>query len=86
MPEANLFKIGERVKLKTQGGRIGRIAEYRGPLGPKGAKVYRVLIRLKPRRGYVEVVESHLEAAGVGPATSQKSKRSDGTLDDAIRA
>jgi len=61
MPETVKFKVGERVKLKTQAGRIGRITEYRGPLGPKGANVYRVLIRRKPRPGYVEVVETHLE-------------------------
>lgn len=63
MPEVSAFKVGDRVKLKTQAGRIGRIAEDRGLLGPKGMKVYRVLVRRKPRPGYIEVVESHLELA-----------------------
>jgi hypothetical protein len=69
MPETGVFKIGDRVKLKTQAGRIGRITEYRGPLGPKGANVYRVLIRRKPRPGYVELVESHLEPVGATPSS-----------------
>jgi hypothetical protein len=68
MPNTGLFKIGDRVKLKTQAGRIGRVAEDRGPLGPKGARVYRVLIRRKPRPGYVEVMESHLEPAEEAPS------------------
>ncbi len=66
---AHIFKIGDRVKLKSQAGRISHIAEYRGTLGPKGAKVYRILIRKKPRPGYVEVIESHLERADAAPST-----------------
>jgi len=60
---ANIFKVGDRVKLKSQAGRIGHIVECRGMLGPKGTQVYRILIRKKPRPGYVEVVETHLEPA-----------------------
>ena len=37
-----------------------QIAEYRGPLGPKGARVYRVLVIKRPRM-YIEVLEDELE-------------------------
>jgi hypothetical protein len=66
MPEPSKFKVGQRVKLVTQAGRVGKIAEYRGPLGPKGAKLYRVMIRQKPRPGYVEVVEANMEPVAAG--------------------
>ena len=37
-----------------------QIAEYSGPLGPKGARVYRVLVIKRPRM-YIEVLEEELE-------------------------
>ena len=37
------------------------VAEYRGPLGPKGARVYRVLVQKKLRRADIEVREDQLE-------------------------
>jgi hypothetical protein len=37
------------------------IAEVRGPLGPKGARIYRVLVQKKPRHVYIEVREDQLE-------------------------
>ena len=36
-------------------------AEYRGPFGPKGAHIYRVLVQKKPRPVYIEVREDQLE-------------------------
>jgi hypothetical protein len=55
------LKVGTLVKIINSGYARARIAEYRGPLGPKGARVYRVLVQKKPRRVYIEVREDQLE-------------------------
>ena len=55
------LKIGTSVKILNSGYGPAKIAEYRGPLGPKGARIYRVLIQRKPRRMYTEVREDQLE-------------------------
>jgi hypothetical protein len=55
------LKVGTAVKILNSGYRRARIAEYRGPLGPKGARVYRVLVQKKPQRVYIEVREDQLE-------------------------
>lgn len=54
-------KRGDRVKIISGGGLTGRIVELRGPLGPNGMQVYRVLLRKKPKPAYVEVREDQLE-------------------------
>lgn len=58
------FKIGTIVRIR--GSRIMRakIVEYRGPLGPKGARVYRLLFSEKPAK-YIEVLEEQLEVESV---------------------
>jgi hypothetical protein len=58
--QAEPLKAGTYVKILFSGFHRARIAEYRGPFGPKGARVYRVLVRKKPRM-YVEVLEDQLE-------------------------
>jgi hypothetical protein len=55
------LKDGTFVKILSSGYGRARIAEYRGPLGPKGARIYRVLVQTKPRRVYIEVREDQLE-------------------------
>jgi hypothetical protein len=55
------LKRGDRVKITIGSGPIGRIVELRGPLGPNGMQVYRVLLRKKPKPTYVEVREDQLE-------------------------
>jgi len=55
------LKVGTVVKIRDSGYHRARIAEFRGPLGPKGARVYRVLVQRKPRRVYIEVLEEQLE-------------------------
>jgi hypothetical protein len=45
---AALLKLGDRVKIRLSGGLSGRIVELRGPLGPGGVQIYRVLVRRKP--------------------------------------
>jgi hypothetical protein len=56
-----LFNLGDRVKIRHSGGLRGRIVELRGPLGPGGVQVYRVLVRRKPTRKYIELMEDQLE-------------------------
>ncbi|MGO8745528.1 MAG: hypothetical protein ACLQNE_06020 [Thermoguttaceae bacterium] len=60
------LRVGTIVKIRDSGYDRARIAEYRGPLGPKGVRVYRVLVQGKPRRVYIEVREDQLEVLGEG--------------------
>ena len=55
------LKIGSRVKILNSGYGPAKIAEDLGLLGPKGARIYRVLVQDKPRRVYIEVREDQLE-------------------------
>jgi hypothetical protein len=55
------LKDGTVVKILNSGFNRAVVAEYRGPLGPKGARIYRVLVQMKPRRMYIEVREDQLE-------------------------
>jgi hypothetical protein len=61
-----LFQIGSRVKIPNLGGQIGKIVEFRGGLGPKGERIYRVLLRRKPRRDYIELRDDQLELLEAG--------------------
>ena len=61
------LKDGTLVRILNSGYSRARIAEYRGPLGPKGARVYRVLVQKKPRRVYIEVLEDQLEVLDDAP-------------------
>lgn len=54
------FQVGDWVIIKNSGYKRVRIAEYRGPLGPKGDRIYRIRLRKKPL-DYVEVREDQLE-------------------------
>jgi hypothetical protein len=58
---AEPLKDGTVVKICDSGYHRAVVAEYRGPLGPKGARVYRVLVQKKPRRMYIEILEDQLE-------------------------
>lgn len=59
--EPRSFRRGDRVRIKYYAGKPGRIVEERGPLGPGGALVYRVLISRDPVNSYIEVREDQLE-------------------------
>jgi hypothetical protein len=61
------LRVGAIVKILNSGYGRAEIAEYRGPLGPKGARVYRVLVQKKPRRVYIEVREDQVEVLGDSP-------------------
>src|SRR5262249_6366787 len=58
-----VFSIGDRVEIINFG--LGKITELRGPLGPGGAQVYRVIYRRKPKAGYIEVLGSQLRPAKI---------------------
>src|SRR5262249_37554105 len=47
-------------RIRDSGYHRAQIAEFRGPFGPKGARVYRVLVQRKPRMS-IEVLEDQLE-------------------------
>lgn len=56
-----LMKVGDRVRILNYDGQRGEIVEFRGPLGPNGALIYRVVVRSKPRRTFIELREDQLE-------------------------
>ena len=58
------LKVGTMVKILNSGYARARIAEDLGLLGPKGARIYRVLVQRKPRPVYIEVRENQLEVLG----------------------
>jgi hypothetical protein len=60
------LKVGTIVRIRDSGYGRARIVEFRGPLGPQGARVYRLLVRKKPRPAYIEVLEDQLEAEPAG--------------------
>lgn len=53
-------KPGTVVKIVRSGFARAKIAEFRGPLGPNGARIYRVLVQRRPKM-YIEVREDQLE-------------------------
>jgi hypothetical protein len=86
MPTEKAFeplKAGTVVKILHSGFNRAWIAEYRGPLGPKGAHVYRILVqkshvcisrfsksRLKccPKREFHSRQDEHFEGGWENPA------------------
>jgi len=61
-----LLEMGAWVKIPNLGWQIGKIVEFRGELGPKGARIYRVLLRRKPRRDYIELRDDQMEVVEPG--------------------
>lgn len=55
------LKVGTAVKILNSGYGPATVAEYRGPLGPRGVRVYRVRVQEKPRPVYIEVREDQLQ-------------------------
>jgi hypothetical protein len=53
------FKVGDWVGFHFSEFQ-GRIVEFRGPLGPGGALIYRVRVPHKPKPIYIEVREDQL--------------------------
>jgi hypothetical protein len=61
-----MLQMGAWVKIPNLGGQIGKIVEFRGKLGPNGAPIYRVLLRRKPRRDYIELRDDQMEVVETG--------------------
>ncbi len=59
------LRPGTVVKVRDSGFDRAKVAEFRGPLGPKGARVYRLLVQRKPRM-YIEALEDQLEVLDGG--------------------
>lgn len=74
-PSIDSLKLGDRVKIKDFAGQIGRIAELRGPLGPGGASVYRVLVQRKPTVCYIELLGDQLEIVPASGRVRPSRKR-----------
>ena len=53
-----VFSLGDHVEIMHFG--TGRITALRGPLGPSGEQVYRVIYRRKPKAGYIEVLGNQI--------------------------
>lgn len=54
------LKEGSIVKVLNSGFHRAEIVQYRGPLDPKGARVYGI-VKVKKPRLYLEVLEDQLE-------------------------
>lgn len=70
MSDEPRFKYGDRVQIITHTPAVvrGRVIELRGPLGPGGGQVYKVLLRRRPYRSTVEVREDQLVLLPPKPA------------------
>lgn len=76
---AELIPDGTLVEIINSGFKRAKVAEYRGPFGPKGARIYSVLVRKKPRM-YIEVREDQLRVLDRqpgGPAQPSQAPPSD---------
>ena len=60
--------------LNSQLGK-GRVVEYRGALGPKGERVYRIQVGSKRVHLFMEVREDQLEVLPSGPNAGQPSQQ-----------
>jgi hypothetical protein len=60
--DSQTFKVGDMVHIRESGRKRGKIVELRGPLGPGGVQVYRVIVRRKPSPVYIELREDQLTA------------------------
>ena len=59
--DAEPLSMDRYYKILDSGyGRV-KIVEFRGPLGPRGMRIYRVRVRRKPKPVYIEVREDQLE-------------------------
>jgi hypothetical protein len=55
-----ILKLGDLVEIRHFNKRRGKIVELRGPLGPGGLQVYRVIVRRKPSPMYIELTEDQV--------------------------
>jgi hypothetical protein len=67
------FKLGDRIKIKGFDKLLGRILEFRGPLGPGGAFIYGIEIQNGSGDPYIELREDQIEHAPA-PARARRPK------------
>lgn len=66
MPAKNMkktehaWRLGDRVQIRHNLNMVGRIVEFRGPLGPGGAQIYRIEFSPEPEPLYAEVREDQM--------------------------
>ena len=65
-------KLGDHVKIRYWPNLKAQVVEERGPLGPKGARVFRLRVEGDPEPTFTEVLEEQLE---VIPAVSRSNCR-----------
>lgn len=64
---AATFRLRDRVVIKHSAGMKGEVIELRGPLGPGGVAVYRVMLQRLPTLEYIEVLGDQLELVPDSP-------------------
>src|SRR5262245_57803593 len=57
------FEVGDLVRIKGYERLLGRIVEFRGPLGPNGELIYGIDLQLRPVVSYIELREDQIEHA-----------------------
>jgi hypothetical protein len=72
--KARRINLGDRVRILNTPGLVGRVVEFRGTLGPKGAEVYGIRLGTEKPRPYTEVLEEQLEVISPAKATPQSGE------------
>jgi hypothetical protein len=57
------FQPGDLVSIKGYERLLGRIVEFRGPLGPNGELIYGIDLQTRPVVSYIELREDQIEHA-----------------------
>ena len=55
-----IYEVGDIVKIRHYDDQKAKIVELRGPLGPGGSQIYRVRVRGRHPRVYIELREDQL--------------------------
>jgi hypothetical protein len=63
-------KLGDHVKVRYWPKLQAQVIEERGPLGPKGAQVYRIRVEADPEPRFIDVLEEQLEVIPAEPSTA----------------
>jgi hypothetical protein len=75
--QTELIPDGTRVRILRSGYGPAEVVEYRGPFGPGGVPIYRVLVQTKPEEAYIEVRGDQLEVLAAPTATTSAPPSAD---------
>jgi hypothetical protein len=67
--------LGDFVRIKNYAGKLGKIVELRGPLGPNGSPVYRVQVDRKPVAAFIELLQNQLEVVSAAELGQMRAHR-----------